>query len=57
MPNIINELTNKRGLIVYGGGASSDYGIVVSEAPSFDKPQRKSSVFRFFPSEYITEQS
>lgn len=45
MPNIINELTNKRGLIVYGGGASSDYGIVVSEAPTFDKPTRRSNVF------------
>jgi phage-related protein len=45
MPNIINELTNKRGLIVYGGGSSSDYGIVVSEAPSFDKPTKRSNVF------------
>lgn len=45
MPNIFNELTNKRGLIVYGGGASSDYGIVVSEAPTFDKPTKRSNVF------------
>lgn len=45
MPNIINELTNKRGLIVYGGGSSADYGIVVSEAPSFDKPTKRSNVF------------
>ena len=36
--------TNKRGLIVYGGESSTDYGIVVSEAPSFDKPVRKNTV-------------
>ena len=45
MPNIFNENTNRRGLIVYGGETSSDYGIVVSEVPSFDKPTRRSNVF------------
>ena len=45
MPNILNELTNRRGLIVYGGETSSDYGIVVGEVPSFDKPTRRSNVF------------
>lgn len=45
MPNVFNELTNKRGLIVYGGETSSDYGIVVGEVPSFDKPKRRSNVF------------
>ena len=45
MPKLFNQFTNKQGLIVYGGEASSDYGIVVSEAPSFDKPTRKSTVF------------
>ena len=45
MPNIFNELTNRRGLIVYGGETSSDYGIVVGEVPSFDKPTRRSNVF------------
>ena len=45
MPNILNENTNRRGLIVYGGETSSDYGIVVSEVPSFDKPTRRSNVF------------
>lgn len=45
MPNIFNELTNKRGLIVYGGETSADYGIVVSEVPSFDKPTKRSNVF------------
>lgn len=37
--------TNKQGLIVWGGESSSDYGIVVSEAPAFDKPTRRSNVF------------
>lgn len=45
MPKVLNELTNKRGLIVYGGETSSDYGIVVSEVPSFDKPNRRANVF------------
>lgn len=45
MPNYINELTNRRGLIVYGGETSSDYGIVVGEVPSFDKPNKRSNVF------------
>lgn len=45
MPNLFNELTNRQGLIVYGGEASSDYGIVVSDAPSFDKPNRRANVF------------
>lgn len=45
MPNVLNELTNRRGLIVYGGETSSDYGIVVGEVPSFDKPKRRSTVF------------
>ena len=46
MPNLLfNEFTNKQGLIVYGGVASSDYGIVVSEAPSFDKPNRRANVY------------
>lgn len=45
MPNLFNEFTNKQGLIVYGGVASSDYGIVVGEAPSFDKPNRRANVY------------
>jgi phage-related protein len=35
----------KQGLIVYAGKPSTDYGIVVSEAPAFDKPRRKTTVF------------
>lgn len=46
MPDFIHlSDTNKQGLIVYGGEASSDFGMVVSEAPSFEKPKRKSTVF------------
>lgn len=45
MPKLFNIATNKQGLIVYGGEASSDYGIVVSEAPSFDKPTRKVTTY------------
>lgn len=37
--------TNKQGLIVYGGGSSADYGMVVAEAPAFDRPIRKQNVF------------
>lgn len=43
MPNFNG--TSRQGLIVYGGEASDDYGIVVSEAPVFDKPVRKTEVF------------
>ena len=45
MANFINHTTNKRGLIVYGGEASSDYGMVVSEAPTFERPTRKQTVY------------
>lgn len=44
MPNFL-KFTNKQGLIVYGGEASTDYGIVVSEAPAFDKPTRRANIF------------
>lgn len=38
--------TNKRGLIVYGGESSADYGMVVSEAPSFERGARKQTVYK-----------
>ena len=38
--------TNKQGLIVYGGESSTDYGMVVSEAPSFERPSRKQTVYK-----------
>ena len=40
-----NTLTNKQGLIVWGGEQSTDYGIVVSAAPAFDKPRKRTTVY------------
>ena len=45
MAELFNEFTNRRGLLVYGGEASSNYGMVIAEAPSFDKPTRKNTVY------------
>ena len=45
MPKLFNLATNKQGLIVFGGKASADYGIVVSEAPTFEQPARKQTIF------------
>ncbi len=45
MPNLFDVGTNKQGLIVYGGESSTDYGIVVSEAPAFDKGKKKIQTF------------
>ena len=46
MAKLFNELTNRQGLIVYGGEASSDYGMVIAEAPSFDQPTRKCTTYK-----------
>ena len=40
-----NSLTNRQGLIVWGGENSTDYGMVVGGAPAFDKPIRRTEVF------------
>ena len=40
-----SQLTDKQGLLVWGGESSTDYGMVVSEAPSFDKPAKRQEVF------------
>lgn len=45
MPKLFNNATNKRGLIVYGGEASSDFGMVIEEAPAFDRPKRKATTY------------
>ncbi len=45
MPKLFDVGTNKQGLIVYGGESSTDYGIVVSEAPAFDKAKKKIRTF------------
>ena len=44
MPNFLDGV-NKQGLITFGGVRSDNYGMVVSEAPSFDRPTRKQTVF------------
>lgn len=45
MPKLFDVGTNRQGLIVYGGEASTDYGIVVSEAPTFEKPKKRVQVY------------
>lgn len=45
MPKVFHQGTNKRGLIVYDGESSSDYGMVIAEAPSFDSPVRKQTIY------------
>ena len=45
MPKLFNLGTNKQGLIVYGGESSADYGMVISEAPAFERPARKQTVY------------
>lgn len=41
-----NMGTNKRGLIVYGGESSADFGMVVAEAPTFERASRKQTVYK-----------
>ena len=41
-----STLTNKQGLIVWGGENSTNYGMVVSEPPAFNKPTRKQTVYK-----------
>lgn len=45
MADLFNLLTNRQGRISFGGENSDDYGMVVAEAPAFDKPTRKQNVF------------
>lgn len=40
-----NSLTNRQGLIVWGGDNSTDYGMVVRECPAFDKPTKRTEAF------------
>lgn len=44
MPNVLDG-ANKQGLIVFGGERSDDYGMVISEAPSFERARRKQTVY------------
>lgn len=45
MPNLFDEDTNTQGVIVYGGESSSDYGMVVAEAPAYERPKRKQTIY------------
>ena len=45
MPNLFDNATNRQGLIVYGGESSSDYGMVVAEAPAYERPKRKQTIY------------
>lgn len=45
MPNLFNNTTNTQGVIVYGGESSSNYGMVVAEAPAYERPKRKETVY------------
>lgn len=45
MPKLFNIGTNKRGLIVYGGESSADFGMVIGEAPAYDKATRKTTTY------------
>ena len=47
MPKFFNNFgTNKRGLIVYGGESSADFGMVISEPPAFERGARKQTVYK-----------
>lgn len=45
MAKTFNLHTNRQGLIVVGGESSSDYGMVITEAPTFERPKRKQTVY------------
>lgn len=45
MPKLFDEDTNTQGVIVYGGESSDDYGMVVAEAPAYERPKRKQTIY------------
>lgn len=45
MAELFNKTTNRQGLLVYGGEASSDFGMVIAEAPAFERATRKQTTF------------
>lgn len=45
MPNLFDNATNTQGVIVYGGESSDDYGMVVAEAPAYERPKRKQTIY------------
>lgn len=44
MPNVLDG-ANKQGLIVFGGERSDNYGMVVTEAPPFERARRKQTAY------------
>lgn len=45
MPKLFDNYTDKRGTFIFNGESSADFGIVISEAPTFEKAGRKSTAF------------
>ncbi len=45
MPELFNSITNRQGLFVYAGETSADYGMVISEAPAFERSKRKQTIY------------
>lgn len=45
MSKLFNMTTNRQGLIVFGGEASSDFGMVIAQAPTFERAARKQTVY------------
>lgn len=45
MPKLFDSNTNKQGVIVYGGESSGNYGMVVAEAPAYERPKRKETIY------------
>jgi phage-related protein len=45
MPKLFDNATNTQGVIVYGGESSSGYGMVVAEAPAYERPKRKETIY------------
>lgn len=45
MPKLFDSSTNKQGVIVYGGESSDNYGMVVAEAPAYERPKRKETIY------------
>lgn len=45
MAELFNQTTNRRGLLVYGGEASDNFGMVVAEAPTFERATRKQTAY------------
>ena len=45
MPNLFNKNTNKQGFFIFNSESTADFGLVISEAPTFEKAGRKSSTF------------